>query len=226
MRRNKSLTIEASGRRVLTGSSFDTEIVVPQRRLVNKTSGTTIYVSEVYWGDVGKVGASWWGAVTAVGSLAMGLHALIFAGGGVSGGTALPRPHLPHFTDERAWLRAAFWTAFVGAYHIKGVLTPLAAIVLLLALLSLMWSIGTSLPAASLFLLPVVGWLAFIFPRIMPTVAGGFWCLVGYVVPICGALIALSGLERTEDTRLNSASGRRLRPRSVGWLRDCLTPNA
>ena len=194
--RNKSLTIEASGRRVLAGSSFETEIVVRQQRLVNKTSGTTIFVSEVFWGDVGKVGAGWWSVLTAVASLAMGLHALIFAGGGVSGRE--PRGHLPQFRHERTWFRAAFWTAFVGAYHIKGVLTPLAALMLLLVALSLVSGTGTPPSVTNLIWLPVIGLLALKVPGIMPTVAGAFWGLVGYVVPVCGALLATSVLGRTD----------------------------
>jgi hypothetical protein len=188
--RNESLIVEARGRRVIGGADGQPAFVVRQRRLVNTSSGTRILVSEVFWADVGKVGAGWWAVVNAVASLAMGLHALIFAGGGVSGQG--PRPHLPEFTKERTWLRAAFWTAFVGAYHIKGVLTPLAIILLLFAWLSLVWHTGTAPPVESLFLFPLIGALAFIVPWIMPTVAAGVWCLVGYVMPICGVLLGMS----------------------------------
>ena len=64
--RNASLSIEAAGRRVLAGSKYESEIIVPQRRLVDRSSGTTILVSEVFWGDLGRVSESWWGSISAV----------------------------------------------------------------------------------------------------------------------------------------------------------------
>ena len=207
--RNASLSVQATSRRVLAGRECDPEFEVPQRRLVD-TSGTTILMSEVFWGDVGRVSESWWGIVSAVVSLAMGLHALIFAGGGVLGSPA-PRGHLPRFTNETFWLRATFWTALTGAYHIKGVLAPLAVSLMTLGA----WSIATSNDArppswSALFVLVLVGLLSLSLPPpsarkvsppggacvepperwMMPTVAAGVWCVVGYVVPACGLLIA------------------------------------
>ena len=211
--RNAALSIEATARCVLTGSRYESEIVVPQRRLVDRTSGTTILMSEVFWGDVGRVSESWWGSASAVMSLAMGLHALIFAGGGVPG-SGVRRPHLPHFTNEKRWLRAAFWTAFVGAYHIKGVLMPLAVALVALGACSMLAQNGPRPPSwGTLFVLPVAGLLSLFLPSpgarerptpstgagkdpperwVVPTLAAGIWCVVGYVVPVCGAFIATS----------------------------------
>jgi hypothetical protein len=196
--RNPSLRIEAFGRCVLTESWEKKEIEVQQRRLVHTRSGATIFVSEVFWGDVARVSEGWWGIVKAVSALAMGLHALIFAGGGVTGDSRLPRPHLPCFTTESTSFRAAFWTAFVGAYHIKGVLISLAVGVLLFVALSLAWRAGTPPPDVSLVVLPVFGWLAFRVPWIVPTVAAGIWCVVGYIVPICGILLATSHFQGSD----------------------------
>jgi hypothetical protein len=174
------------------------KIEVRQRRLVHTSSGATVFVSEVFWADVARVSEGWWGIVKAVSALAMGLHALIFAGGGVSGDSRLRRPHLPSFTTESTWFRAAFWTAFVGAYHIKGVLISLAGVVFLLAVLSLL---GPP-PGVCLVALPVFGLLAFRAPWVVPTVAAGIWCVVGYIVPICGALLATSMLDGAHGWRV------------------------
>jgi hypothetical protein len=215
--RNPSLRIEASSRRVLPGSRYESEIVVPQRRLVDR-SGKTLLMSEVFWGDVGRVSESWSGSASAVSSLAMGLHALIFAGGGVPGCGV--QPHLPHFTNEDRWLRAAFWTAFVGAYHIKGALMPLAVAQLTLGVFSMLVSSGAEPPPwPLLFVLPVAGMLALFLPAfdarkrpppctgdqkapperwVVPTLAAGIWCVVGYVVPVCGILIATTKLDAAD----------------------------
>ena len=223
--RNPSLSIEATGRRVLAGNKYESEIVVPQRRLVDRSSGTTILVSEVFWGDVGRVSESWRGSLSAVSSLAMGLHALIFAGGGVPGSG--PRPHLPHFTSEKLWLRAAFWTAFVGAYHIKGVLMPLAVALAALGAWSMLASSGSRPPSRwTLLVLPLAGILALFLPPprarkppspstegrkdpperwVVPTLAAGIWCVVGYVVPACGIFVATSQLGAADGWRVGLA---------------------
>ena len=204
--RSPSLSIEATSRHVLTGSKYESEFVVPQRRLFDRRSGTTILMREVFWGDVGRVSESWWGSASAVGSLAMGLHALIFAGGGVSGRGGVRRRHLPRFTNESWWLRATFWTAFVGAYHIKGVLMPLAVALLTLGTFSMLVSSDSGPPPwGTLFVLPVAGILALFLPSpgarkdpperwVVPTLAAGIWCVVGYVIPVCGVLIVTSTL--------------------------------
>jgi len=219
--RHPSLSLEASGRRVLAAPDLDPEVVVPQRRLVDTASNRTLLLSEVFWGDIGRVTAGWGGLLTALGSLAMGLHALIFAGGGILDGTgaesATSRPHLPRFRAENRWLRATFWTAFVGAYHIKGVLMPLAGLILLLAAWSLVVSAGP--PTAWVLVSPpIAGLLALRLPApgsrrpndtadesgskadgpdrwVKPTVAFGFWCVVGYVVPVCCLLLSRGWLQ-------------------------------
>jgi hypothetical protein len=216
---DRSMHLVASARRVATvpqitwgvgGAPVEPSVVVPQRQLEHRATGTTILLSEVFWGDIGKVGGGRWGLFTALGSLAMGLHALIFAGGGVrprSENIGVPcerqsRP-FPDFATAGRGVRWLFWTALVGAYHIKGVLTPLAAAIYVLAALSWAWPTGAPRSVWVLALLPMMAWLAFVVPRrsqgggepattggqprdtwVMPTVAAGCWCVAGYVVPV------------------------------------------
>lgn len=237
------LRLEARGRRRVEEQDLevpDPQFEIWQRRLVHESSATTLIFSEVFWGDLSRAGKGWPGLVAAVGSLMMGLHALVFAGGGLREGNK--HPGVPDGTRDpemnRWGLWVTFWSAFLGAYHIKGVLIPLASLLLLLALLSLGLD---SVPASSSvfavtvlagilvlllpdprpsrgrvetsnsihdergeehisngwvrpkeWLRPLIRWLCkkrISDTWVKPTPRFGFWCAVGYLVPICWLLL-------------------------------------
>ncbi len=186
--RNRALRLEASGSRVPegrgSGEVSDPKFVISLRRVQHRSGHYALIFSELFWGDVSPRRQGVTGLLRAVGSLLMGLHALVFAGGGIK-----RRGIVPKRWRLNGWPYAAYRVSLFGAYHIKGVVIPLASVLLLLGLLSI--GQGKSPPSTWIvaFSTLLAGFLTWWLPVVKPTMRWGSWCLVGYVVPISWLLV-------------------------------------